>query len=197
MISLALVLALGALGVAYAPWTDEVEITQTVETGSLEIGVRGWADLEGDTKDYVDITVTEGESKFFKNTDEFFASVTIDIDNLYPSVWVHETFEIAIGGTVPVYLYPTFSYDDEDGLFDADSMTINWRIFDADGEEVADGVGLDALAEALPDHQAYPCEIITIEIDKHLEQHDGENMNLDGSFTITIKAVQYNYDYTP
>lgn len=34
-ISLALVLALGALGVSYASWTDKVTITGTVKTGNL------------------------------------------------------------------------------------------------------------------------------------------------------------------
>ena len=192
LISLALVLALGALGVAYAPWTDEVEITQTVQTGSLEIGVRGEAELRDDEKDYVDLTVTHGPFKFEKDGDDFFDSVTVDIGNLYPCVYVDETFEIAIGGSVPVHLYPSFTYDDEDGLFAPDSMNIYWKIWSND-TLLGEGAGLDELAEALPDHQAYPCEIITIEMTKHLKQYDGANMNLEGSFTITVTAYQYNW----
>ena len=39
IISLALILALGGLGAAYAAWTDEVVITETVYTGDLCVGV--------------------------------------------------------------------------------------------------------------------------------------------------------------
>jgi len=51
LICLALVFALGGLGVAYAAWTDDVTITQTVETGELCVGVRdvGTNDDPGDT----------------------------------------------------------------------------------------------------------------------------------------------------
>jgi predicted ribosomally synthesized peptide with SipW-like signal peptide len=40
IVSLALVLALGLGGVAYASWTDSVTITEEVNTGTFEIGVR-------------------------------------------------------------------------------------------------------------------------------------------------------------
>ncbi|NQT31570.1 MAG: hypothetical protein HQ588_04475 [Deltaproteobacteria bacterium] len=39
LLCLALVLALGALGVGYAAWTDSIDITGTVNTGSVEIDI--------------------------------------------------------------------------------------------------------------------------------------------------------------
>jgi hypothetical protein len=39
LLSLALILALGALGVGYATWTDTVSVTGTVYTGTVEVGI--------------------------------------------------------------------------------------------------------------------------------------------------------------
>ena len=39
LLCLALVLALGTLGIGFAAWTDTVVINQTVETGSLSISL--------------------------------------------------------------------------------------------------------------------------------------------------------------
>ncbi len=39
LLCLALVLALGALGISYATWSDNVTIEQTVKTGEFKVGV--------------------------------------------------------------------------------------------------------------------------------------------------------------
>lgn len=41
MLALALVFALGSLGVAYAAWTDSIVVTGTVETGTVDIDIAG------------------------------------------------------------------------------------------------------------------------------------------------------------
>jgi len=41
VLALAMVIALGALGVAYAAWTDSVTVEGTVETGTLDIDITG------------------------------------------------------------------------------------------------------------------------------------------------------------
>jgi len=197
IISLALVLALGALGVAYAPWTDEVEITQVVHTGSLEVGVFGHAWLEGDEKDVAELKVTHGDFKFSKYEGEldFFESVTVSVGNLYPSVWVNENFYIGVGGTVPVHLYPEIEFFGDWDLLYA-CMEIEWSIFLPDGT-MRSGFGIPDFVEILTGMQVHPCETIVIWLDKHLEQCGGRNQGLKGGFTLTVTGYQYNYDPYP
>jgi hypothetical protein len=62
LLCLALVLALGALGVGFAHWSQTITIDQTVTTGEVEVGVFGVAtdpaEVEG--KDICTVTVTNG-----------------------------------------------------------------------------------------------------------------------------------------
>ena len=199
LLSLALVLALGALGAAYAPWTDEVEINQVVHTGSLEIGVWGRVKLEDDWKNVAGADRSfGGEIKFWKDFEfpdqevavPFYDSVTISIDNLYPCVWVREDFLIGVGGTVPVHLYMDFDFDFDEGLLEC--LEFVWKIHHPDGETIS-GEGLERLGAALKDMQVHPCETIWIELGKHLLQCEGRSQDLNGSFTITVTGYQYNY----
>ena len=54
ILALALVMAIGALGVGYAAWTDTIYINGTVNTGSVDLNVTElssteiWKDLETD-----------------------------------------------------------------------------------------------------------------------------------------------------
>ena len=43
IVALVLVLCLGALGFGYAAWNDEVDITGTVQTGSLDLSVTAYS----------------------------------------------------------------------------------------------------------------------------------------------------------
>ena len=192
LLSLAIVLALGALGAAYAPWTDEVEISQVVHTGSLEVGVFGYAFLDGDLKDVAELEVTYGDFKFSKYEGEinFYSSVTVSVGNLYPCVWVREDFYIGVAGTVPVHLYPEIEFfGDWDLLYEC--MEINWFIQLPD--DSYRGSGIPDFVEILTGLQVHPCETVYILLDKHLLQCGGENQGLEGGFTLTVKAYQYNY----
>ena len=209
LLSLALVLALGALGAAYAPWTDQVEIKQVVQTGSLEVGVFGVYNYF-EEKEVMDVTLEHGgEIKFRKYVPPtppgslipgddiypFYESVTISIGNMYPSVWVREDFYIGVGGTVPVHLYPEFEFfGDWELLYEC--MDIIWKIVLPDGT-VYDGSGIPNFEKILTGLQVHPCETIIIWLDKHLLQCGGENQGLEGGFTLTVKAYQYNWDPSP
>jgi len=41
LIAIAIVLALGALGIGYAAWTDVITITGSVNTGSVNLDITG------------------------------------------------------------------------------------------------------------------------------------------------------------
>ena len=201
LLSLALVLALGALGAAYAPWMDQVEIKQVVHTGSLEVGVFGEAWLEGDTKGVASITVTHGDWKFDKVFDDypypFYESVTVAIDNFYPCVYAHEFFAIGVGGTVPVHLMVDMTVDDPDGMFD--HLTLDWWIYIyRDGEPIDLGSGegmangeLDVIEGILEEVQLYPCDALVIYLEKHLAQSGPQDAT--ASFTMDVTAYQYNW----
>ena len=189
LISLALVLALGALGAAYAPWTDQVEIIQVVHTGSLEIGVRGEAELVGQTKEVASVDVTHGEPKFVKDEQQYHDSVTVTVDNLYPCVYVEEDFYIGVGGTIPVHLHSTFTVDDPEGLFN--HMTFEWTLTCGDGYVIS-GEGLYHLLLSMEGEQVHPCETVHIRLVKHMNQSAPQGAT--ASFTIEVVGYQYNYD---
>ena len=187
LLALALVLALGTLGVGYAHWFDDAEIIQTVQTGSLELGVRGEAWLSGDLKDEATVCVTHDAFKFLKDTFDYYQTVTVTVGNLYPSVWVMENFYIALGGTVPVHLSLDVAYTGDPDVYTY--MTIAWTVTYPDLTEVS-GVGLDALILLLNGFQLHPCDTLMIYLDKHLEQEAPQGAT--ASFTLTVTGTQYN-----
>jgi predicted ribosomally synthesized peptide with SipW-like signal peptide len=77
LLALALVLALGALGVGYAAWTDQITVTGTVSTGDLDI-----------------------EAQYFSGTDIYKDLTT---DNVSVVFWLKDFdgIEVWHSGTVP------------------------------------------------------------------------------------------------
>lgn len=107
---------MGTLGVGFAHWSQTITIAQTVETGSVKVGVFGVTSYSED-KDVLDLTLTHGAFKFEKEITDaqvpgailfgpgvytFYESVTVDISNLYPSLHVLEDFVIGNAGTIPI-----------------------------------------------------------------------------------------------
>jgi hypothetical protein len=166
LISMVLVFALGALGVGYAAWWDEIDINQTVETGSVEIGVIGVASgnitktLEDGTVLVVaPVTVTNETPKLVKLIEaadvpidalqgtknladtnaQFYQSTTVDIDNWFPSESVREDFIIGYAGSVPVKLQVDISVTDPDGVYDHTDIIL-WKVYH-NGVQLAAGGG--------------------------------------------------------
>jgi len=214
LLCLALVLALGALGVGYAHWTDTVYINQIVETGSVQVGVMGVATdpVEYEEKDVANVTVTHDTFKFVKEIEEtdlhsgslidagyydFFESVTVNITNMYPSFTVLEDFYIGNAGSIPVKLDVNIVVDDPDGVYD--NLTITWHV-DYNGALIDGGSGmatvpgavgeLDKIVNTLEGLQLHECDVVAIWIDKHLEQSAPQGKS--ASFTMTVGAVQWN-----
>lgn len=208
LLCLALVLALGALGAAYAAWTDTVVMTQTVNTGSLEVGIFA-VQQHTEEKDICSVNVTHGAWKFNKlvdpvpasalfnaDTHAFYASATIAIGNFYPSFTILEDYVIGVGGTVPVKLHVTKTVVDPDHVYD--NMTISWSIYKISGgvsELLTSGNGVataqfTAIVGFLEGLQLHGCDTIIIYLDKYLLQTAPQGA--DASLTLTVVGVQYN-----
>lgn len=134
LIGLSLVLALGAIGAAYAAWTDQVTITETISTGEVLVGIldvgtddSGPAGVPGDPGSYFvgsldpgwqqgapviyDKNVARCESVNLRpvldadgNDTGFYAEVLETIENAYPSYAPTVKIRIANLGTIPVIL---------------------------------------------------------------------------------------------
>ena len=106
----ALILALGMTGVAFAHWSQTLYISGTVETGELVVGFINIDDNDdgvdpGYTKDVGD-TVVELET--WKGThleNDLYETAVITITDAYPSYSVTVTVYVANGGTIPVNAY--------------------------------------------------------------------------------------------
>ncbi len=125
LISLALVLALGALGVAYAAWTDQVTIEGTVETGKLELTVKKysgtWAYKNLDTSEVIvhtgwanGLDPIDGPTGNLKLTGYAVAmpgeepdEIVVEYEGLYPGIDWKVDWLLHYEGTVPAKLWHT------------------------------------------------------------------------------------------
>ena len=114
LISLALVLALGTLGVAGALWSDWLYIDGYVETGDIGVDWSLGAYYDNETKDVSDIyAYIDGDT------------IYVDIYNAYPCVTYTVEWDLHCTGTVPVHFVgpwistnlpaDTFTFTDMDG----------------------------------------------------------------------------------
>jgi predicted ribosomally synthesized peptide with SipW-like signal peptide len=123
-ICLALILALGSLGVGYAMWSDTVVINGTVDTGKLVIGFQEVTsyDFEDEATEYpakdvgdidaekiikVGIHWSEFDQKFL----DIFDQILVTANNTYPGYKAHVVYTVANGGTIPVHLVDWDVYD--------------------------------------------------------------------------------------
>jgi len=89
LIVLALVVALGALGVGYAAWSDTLNITATATVGEFDV-------------DFIDYEVTQhstlgGASANIIHDD----AASFSVANAYPGYWATVKYTIKNNGTVP------------------------------------------------------------------------------------------------
>jgi hypothetical protein len=214
---MALVLALGGLGIGYAHWSDTVIITQTVKTGEVSCGVfavaNEWPEAEG--KDVCKVTVTNEGYRFEKNIvtvpgdalfdpgiHKHYAKATIAIENYYPSLNIEEDFVISNAGTIPVKLEVDLQVTDPDGVYkhlDLYLWVVHWVHTLPDGtvihERVCSGSGkadleLPKIEACLESFQLHPCETLIIYMDKHLQQEAPQGKS--ASMTMTVDCMQWN-----
>jgi hypothetical protein len=215
---MALVLALGTLGVAYAHWSQTLTINEVVNTGKLEVGIRdagtndpGPALNEPNGMVHPDTSANgtndpgygknvaaaysdnDGTWLFNKDNEDYYDSVTETIVNAYPSYSATITLVFANNGTVPVKAEEVVIVP---GLLTEFVEVTAWEIRDAGGV-YASGSGLQALADALKGYQLDPCNTVEVDITKHVLQNGSETQNLlpmDATITLseTVKWTQWN-----
>ena len=209
LLCLALVLALGALGVGYAAWTDTVVMEQTVNTGSLDVGIFAVAQKPGDAKNVTTVDVSHGDYKFDKevtpvpmsalfgaDTYAFYESATIAIGNFYPSFTILEDYVIGVGGSVPVKLHVSLNVTDPDDVYD--NMSLSWSIYKVSGgvwTQLVAGNGVasaqfDVIVGRLEGLQLHGCDVLIIYLDKYLLQTAPQGKS--ASLTLSVEAIQYN-----
>ena len=117
LICLALVLALGALGVGYAMWSDEVVIEGTVDTGTLRLGI--WRavveriEQGGGVEQQKDVATVElsfegpilkKEFQGFPGERWAYEKLKVALNNSYPDLTVDVAFYMACVGSIPVHI---------------------------------------------------------------------------------------------
>jgi hypothetical protein len=116
LLCLALVLALGTLGVGYAMWSDEVTIEGTVDTGTLRLGI--WHAVverieqeEGvpQQKDVATVDLSFKDpilEKYFQGFGNKWAyeTLVVALNNTYPCLVVDVAFYLACVGSIPIHI---------------------------------------------------------------------------------------------
>lgn len=190
-IALALVLALGVLGVGFALWSQQLTITGTVDTGTLLVGIRDTGtndpppDLvtlpgkvypqsaaegtidEGYDKNVAAIESIQGEYKFTKDDVKYYHNITYKITNAYPCYTGTGTFAVANGGTIPVKV---------------ESITVT-------GGDI-DEVTFQFLGDVYEGLQIEPCTVVNGSVSFHVEQCAAEGAHYE--ITVEMDFWQWN-----
>jgi hypothetical protein len=166
LICLALVVALGTLGVGFALWSDWLYIDGYVETGYIgaEWSIEAYYDDEAADKDvsYIWAELIDPDYMY------------ISIWNAYPSVTYTVIWDIHNTGTIPIHFdTPWFSTDLPMVTF------VTFFAYDAAGEPVL-----------LYDYQLHPGDTVYGELTIHLD-NDAEQ-NSWYSFWFDLQYGQYN-----
>lgn len=190
LISLALILALGTLGVGYALWSENLYIEGIAQTGELDwefyepVGGPPIVRHDDDGPDPLTVDMGGPLGKDVAETlwvfsdrdnDSDMDTLTITINNAYPGYYNNFSIHVRNNGTIPLH----FEYVllngvpfplGVDHIFADGALKIIW--LDAPGEQIHEGVGKElsffivVLQPALQGHQY--------------------------TFTITLGAVNYN-----
>lgn len=102
----ALLLALGMSGLAYAHWSQIIYIDGTVETGTVCVGWL-YVDYEDDEylgKDVGEVDAWLDDPKGEHDGDTIYETLVVDLVNVYPCYESYIYVEIANGGSIPVNL---------------------------------------------------------------------------------------------
>jgi hypothetical protein len=212
LLTMALVLALGSLGLAYAAWTDEIAIAGTVTTGDVDLNVVDysgtWIYKDLDTDRIVNIHGWMSDPPAGPTNGLLVASAgagpMLDADQEpiddAVSVWFTDIFPcqdlmadilLHYDGSVPAKLFAEVTDVSGDQLL-IDNLEVEFIAF-----KLLPGFepGMDAhqyLGEQVDiGVQMEECEYILVDMWVHLPQNN-DLMNLSGKFAARIVAVQWN-----
>lgn len=204
LMSLAIVLALGSLGVGYALWSQQLTITGDTNTGSLSVGfVEFYGEErhedpvgsgifwtgEVEDKDVGKFTCTMADPYTDPLSGKLvYLTGIVKIENAYPCYWLGINFSIKNSGTIPV-IFDQIVITDPKGI-------LMWV------PEVTDPAELGSLVDAsgapilrfrfvnLMGHQLEPCTQTKAELDVHVEQPAEQGHHYE--FQVKLRAIQWN-----
>jgi hypothetical protein len=198
IIAMTLVLALGALGVGYAHWSDQLFVEGTVHGGDLLVGfteviVAEMHDnptpppekLDGEYlgKDVGDVTYEYAGYRESTHTGKYgYEGVLVTITDAYPCYEVHVTFVVDNLGTIPV-IFEGVTITDPTGELTYDPVLE--ALVDANGVEIINFDFVNLIGTQLE-----YCEDTKAEVDVHFKQEAEECHTY--SFRVDIDAIQYN-----
>ena len=179
ILSLVLVLALGALGVGFAQWTETLNVGGSASTGSLQLGLtsRGCNDNEtGPDVGTISCAQTGGGPGYD------YTEYTITVSNAYPGYVGWCCFDIENIGTIPAKVCVPGTY--------APQLPM-WADVDIDSV-----LNLGVLPMVLNPGDFYSNRCVTVTINDEGAGINGVLVpcqeNSCFSFVITIKAIQWN-----
>ena len=203
---MALVLALGTLGVGYAMWSDTVTISGDVNTGSVDIEINNasydevYKNLDTGALKYHHVVVLPGNPKpprldpliyllvgYTDATRVDENTLTISYNNIFPipgqgwqgkGYWLTD-LTLHNNGTVPVKLKET--------MVVTGNIPLDWIITGTDSIVPVPGLPLEG-------YQLEPCESISCFIGIIFPDQPPDNvgMGLSGTITLTLDGVQWN-----
>ena len=214
LICMALVLALGALGVGYAAWTDELYIQGTVNTGSVDLEVldysgtwvykmypHGYDYFHGWVSEKPVIDAAEGELVAWAEArpgGDNEADIVVEFSNIFPCQPFMADFLLHYTGSVPARLYAEITDVAGDSELLAPYVTIKaWRIGNlVDEPDLLNDKELihrRLIDDNLVDIgvQVHFCDLILVAMYIDLPQLP-ELMDLDAKFAARIQAIQWN-----
>jgi hypothetical protein len=220
LLALAVVMALGALGVGYAAWTDTIFIDGTVNTGSVDLNIielsntyvvkvpdevagvyddmademvivhqrvnkRGgggitWSVINDPPMPPIPPNILVASAVTTMPCDN---NITMTWDNAFPCVELTADFLVRYDGTIPVKVDALLTHWTGDAELLAQYAQVHFFYWDevtGQGEEIIDCPV-----------QLHGGECIYCVAMLHLPQ-DNALMSLNGSFTATINAIQWN-----
>jgi len=216
LLALALIMALGALGIGYAAWTDTINITGTVETGSVSLDIvdcsNTWVyKVMGNTQYPNEIAIIHDWDLFpapkptgtyvelvasadAKDTSSTVKEITVTFDNAFPLDGEESMFcadaLLQYNGTIPVIVDATFTGFTGDPADLALLAQVSRVKFFHAGYDPLTGEWKqgDEITGPVQLHQgAYVYCVMCLEIPE-----DAAYMNLSGGFTAVITAIQWN-----
>jgi hypothetical protein len=203
LICLALVFALGALGVGYAHWSDEVYIEGTVEMGDFLVG---WEDIlleedsDDDDKDVCDMLCTLEDPETGVHhvpVQTVYHTLVVHIDNGYPQFWGLNKVTIKNAGTIPAHIVDVI-VTPGNGLtsvvvadVDTNGNPIDWELSGPEGAVLDLVLTKQETGLSLICNQLDPCLAEPVDVWVEIKQDGAEECHTY-EFSVTIIAVQWN-----
>jgi hypothetical protein len=205
LLMLTLVIALGALGIGYAAWTDEIDITGTVETGSVNIDVTGYSGTwvykvpGGPNVGYgAETWVYRGDAAvpFQPPAGSFEVAhsvalpdgedaIKVEFVNIFPDIDFEADATLTYTGSIPAIIEVELTGLTGDFEMLEPYITLSFEVIS--GIMPANGVGNKLFGPVqLHRGDSVHC-VMTLNIPE-----DSALMNLSGTFTAKITAIQWN-----